>query len=57
MTKNPNCDPLIYLYLGCCYFFLGLYEEADKAAQKGKFKDFSNKNYWITIVNFLYVII
>ncbi|ORX77761.1 tetratricopeptide repeat protein 26 [Anaeromyces robustus] len=35
MTKNPNCDPLIYLYLGCCYFFLGLYEEADKAAQKG----------------------
>jgi len=45
MTKNPNCDPLIYLYLGCCYFSLGLYEEADKAAQKGKFKDFSNKNY------------
>ncbi|KAJ3065185.1 Intraflagellar transport protein 56, partial [Podochytrium sp. JEL0797] len=35
MLQDPNCDPLIHLYLACCYFFLGMYKEADESAQRG----------------------
>ena len=35
MLADQNCDPLIHLYLACCYFFLGMYKEADEAAQNG----------------------
>lgn len=35
LTHEPKCDKSIYLYLGICYFFLGMYKEADEAAQKG----------------------
>ncbi|KAJ3393901.1 Intraflagellar transport protein 56 [Entophlyctis sp. JEL0112] len=35
MLQDHNCDPLINLYLACCYFFLGMYKEADEAAQRG----------------------
>ncbi|TPX55336.1 hypothetical protein PhCBS80983_g05388 [Powellomyces hirtus] len=35
MLQDPKCDPVVHLYLGCCYFFLGLYREADEEAQKG----------------------
>ena len=37
MTKEKGCDSLVHLYLACCYFFLGMYKEADDAAQKGTF--------------------
>ncbi|KAJ3238206.1 Intraflagellar transport protein 56 [Chytriomyces hyalinus] len=33
--QDANCDPLINLYLACCYFFLGMYKESDEAAQRG----------------------
>ncbi|KAH9255034.1 tetratricopeptide repeat protein 26 [Batrachochytrium salamandrivorans] len=35
MLLDENCDLLVHLYLACCYFFLGMYREADDAAQKG----------------------
>ncbi|KAJ3262934.1 Intraflagellar transport protein 56 [Chytriomyces hyalinus] len=35
MLQDANCDPLINLYLACCYFFLGMYKESDEAAQRG----------------------
>eukprot|EP01137_Pigoraptor_chileana_P005442 Opistho-2@2870 len=35
VVKKGNCDPDVYTYLGCCYFFLGMYEEADEVAKKG----------------------
>ncbi|KAJ3174898.1 Intraflagellar transport protein 56 [Geranomyces variabilis] len=35
MLLEPKCDPLVHLYLACCYFFLGMYHEADDEAQKG----------------------
>jgi intraflagellar transport protein 56 len=34
LASEKNCDPLIRLYLGCTYFFLGMYKEADDEAQK-----------------------
>ena len=35
MVKDPQRDPNVHLYLACCYFFLGMYREADEEAQKG----------------------
>jgi intraflagellar transport protein 56 len=35
MATEANYDPRINLYLGCCYFFLGMYKESDDAAQRG----------------------
>ena len=35
LLKNSQCDSIAHLYLGCCYFFLGMYREADDEAQKG----------------------
>nr|KAJ3421422.1 Intraflagellar transport protein 56 [Polyrhizophydium stewartii] len=35
MLLDPSCDPLVHLYLACCYFFLGMYKEADDEAQRG----------------------
>ncbi|KAJ3316098.1 Intraflagellar transport protein 56 [Boothiomyces sp. JEL0838] len=35
LLNDPKCDQVIHLYLACCYFFLGMYKEADDAAQKG----------------------
>lgn len=35
MAQEPKCDPIAFLYLGCCYFFLGMYKEADEAGQRG----------------------
>ncbi|KAJ3093189.1 Intraflagellar transport protein 56 [Quaeritorhiza haematococci] len=35
MLQDKNCDPIIHLYLACCYFFLGMYKEADEEAQRG----------------------
>ncbi|KAJ3279797.1 Intraflagellar transport protein 56 [Borealophlyctis nickersoniae] len=35
LLQDPKCDPICHLYLGCCYFFLGMYKEADEEAQRG----------------------
>ncbi|ESO00852.1 hypothetical protein HELRODRAFT_112981 [Helobdella robusta] len=34
MSKHPKCDLHIYTNLGCCYFMLGMYKEAEAAAKK-----------------------
>lgn len=36
MTKRDNFNPEVWLNLACCYFFLGMYKEADESARKGK---------------------
>lgn len=35
LTKKKNCNPDIFVFLGCCYFMMGMYKEADEASQKG----------------------
>ena len=35
LSKREGTDPNVWTYLGCCYFMLGMYQEADKVAQKG----------------------
>ena len=37
MTKRDGVHPDVWTNLACCYFFLGMYPEADEAAAKGKF--------------------
>ncbi|XP_021348035.1 intraflagellar transport protein 56-like isoform X3 [Mizuhopecten yessoensis] len=34
MTKHDGCHPDVWINLACCYFFLGMYSESDKAAQR-----------------------
>lgn len=34
VTKKDGCHPDVWTHLGCCYFMLGMYPEADKVAQK-----------------------
>lgn len=36
-------EPVLNLYLACCYFFLGMYIEADEAAQKGPASKLQNR--------------
>jgi len=36
ITKKDSCYPDIWTYLGCCYFMLGMYTEAEKSAEMGK---------------------
>ena len=35
LLKRPNVQPDWHVNLGCCYFCLGMYPEADAAAQRG----------------------
>ena len=35
LSKAPDCHADIWINLACCYFFLGMYSEADDAAMKG----------------------
>jgi intraflagellar transport protein 56 len=35
LIGNKQCPPEIHLYMGCAYFFLAMYENARKAAEKG----------------------
>ena len=35
LTKKANCHPEVWNFLACCYFFLGMYKEADEASAKG----------------------
>lgn len=36
LLKKSDCPSHVWLSLACCYFFLGMYPEADEAAQKGQ---------------------
>ena len=35
MTKSESCSTEVWINLACCYFMLGMYQEADQTAQKG----------------------
>ncbi|KAJ8319242.1 hypothetical protein KUTeg_004333 [Tegillarca granosa] len=35
LTKKDSCHPDVWTNLACCYFFLGMYPEADEASQRG----------------------
>ena len=35
MTKIESCHPDVWSNLGCCYFMLGMYDDARSAAEKG----------------------
>ena len=37
IVQDQQVDPIAHVYLACCYFYLGMYKEADEAAQKGNF--------------------
>lgn len=34
LTKHESCPPEVWINLACCYFMLGMYQEADIASQK-----------------------
>eukprot|EP00727_Mastigamoeba_balamuthi_P005840 m51a1_g1876 putative tetratricopeptide repeat protein 26 (579) ;mRNA; f:677870-679968 len=34
MLQKEGADPNLHTYLACCYFFLGMYKEADEEARK-----------------------
>lgn len=36
MINSESCHPDVWSNLACCYFMLGMYEEAKTAAEKGK---------------------
>ena len=36
MTVTESCHPDVWTNLSCCYFMLGMYDDAKKAAEKGK---------------------
>ena len=35
LVTSPTVNPEVWNFLGCCRFLLGMYQEADEAAQKG----------------------
>ena len=35
MAKSESCHPDVWANLACCYFMLGRYEDAKRAAQQG----------------------
>ncbi|XP_076455772.1 intraflagellar transport protein 56-like isoform X3 [Babylonia areolata] len=43
LSKREGCHPDVWLFLSCCYFFLGMYQEAEanaaKAAPKGRLQN------------------
>ena len=43
LAKTEGCDPEVWTYLGCCYFFLGNYKEADAATLKGPASPLQNR--------------
>lgn len=43
LTKQDGCHPDVWLFLGCCMFYLGLYQEADKMTQKAPKERLSNR--------------
>ena len=43
LTQLPSCPPDTWTQLACCYFYLGMYEEAEAAAQKGPKNKLQNR--------------
>eukprot|EP00730_Choanoeca_flexa_P001613 TRINITY_DN10709_c0_g1_i4.p1 TRINITY_DN10709_c0_g1~~TRINITY_DN10709_c0_g1_i4.p1 ORF type:complete len:583 (+),score=112.27 TRINITY_DN10709_c0_g1_i4:56-1804(+) len=43
LIKKPECDPMVWTHLGCCYFYLGMYEKADDAAMKSPQNPLQNR--------------
>ncbi|XP_006816824.1 intraflagellar transport protein 56-like [Saccoglossus kowalevskii] len=43
MTKKDACHPDVWCNVACCYFFLGMYPEADAATQKGPKSGLQNR--------------
>lgn len=35
LLVQQDCDPIYHVYLGCCYFVNGAFEEAEEAANRG----------------------
>jgi hypothetical protein len=35
LTNNESCHPDVWINLACCYFMLGMYDEAKAAIDKG----------------------
>lgn len=36
ILKRSEAPLEVWTYLGCCYFYLGMYKEADAAVSKGR---------------------
>ena len=36
--KEPKHNPILYVYIACCCFYLGLFKEAKEYGEKGKLK-------------------
>ncbi|CAH1795130.1 unnamed protein product [Owenia fusiformis] len=43
MTKKDTCHPDVWINLACCYFFLGMYPEAETASKKGPESRLANR--------------
>lgn len=43
LTQQPTCDLEMWTNLACCYFYLGMYQEAEMAAQKGPKSKLQNR--------------
>lgn len=48
LTKQPACNPDVWVNLACTYFFLGMYMQAEQAALKGEMYVSDGKNYFLT---------
>lgn len=48
LTKQPDCNPDVWVNLACTYFFLGMYTQAEQAALKGEMYIFDGKDYLLT---------
>ncbi|KAK7491850.1 hypothetical protein BaRGS_00016869 [Batillaria attramentaria] len=43
LTKQDGCHPDVWLYLGCCYFYLGLYQDAENMTNKAPKSRLANR--------------
>lgn len=43
LCEQPDVDKINFTYLGCCYFFLGMYKEANEAAERGPKSKLQNR--------------
>lgn len=45
MSQQPDTPADVWGNLACCYFMLGMYTEADSAAEKGE-----TQEYWVNLL-------
>ena len=43
LVKKPKASSDIWIYLSCCYFMLGMYEQSEKAAKSGPKSGLQNR--------------